>query len=858
MAITYHTLSNFNAVQLLAIKVTESLHAQPQNAGQDGTVTYGYGYTFIRKGAGNVWSIYPHLNADLAKVGIRLTDTQQRMLTDIARSLSDGKSKTAAHQKLIDDFAANLARPDISEVDATTLFNADLVHQLEYMKGKFVGYLGKTEGERVFGSLANTREMVALYTLFYNAQSLLGKNLATALSTGDRAEAWFNIRYGWDDKDSRYNDGWAKRHYLESSLFGLYDTDLPEAVQSEEAKSVYRMLQLHRSKIAEREDAYGKRFDDASDGKRNMIVEANSDAKYFLAMFAAEIDKVPTINEALAPAKNKVIADLNATNNLTLNPADYLATNIYLDPNRNFAIDPATKQAVALDPNHSAALSAVRYDSNKIEIASNDILIGEGGIDYLIGGKGDDILLGGEGRDLYYYRTGDGNDRIVDTDGGIIVIHDEKFDLYATGLFVKRDGADEWVRAVAGDDYAVHLVTLTHAGPWRLALDGVTIMDLGDSPDLAKFGIVLSVAPETVPGDPTIVGDRAPKEFSAHFTGPVNSANYGSDWRNISEPTNKVMGTDAEGNPVVTAYDVTHKKVDGLLNYVTEGDEPDRADTLNGDVGIDYIQSKGGNDDVFAQGGNDRVEAGAGDDLVRGGGDDDVILGNAGLDILFGDDGKDTLYAGDLVPLEQAYVLGESDPTVSGRGDFLEGGANDDILVGSAADDVLEGGSGADVIYGGAGNDYLSGDGSASSVQRGWTASRAVDTSVLNLTEVGLDVLPLSAQGNDVLYGGAGDDWLIGLGGNDFLDGGSDNDLLVGWEDNDILVGGSGDDILMGDNGTADTNAYSGNDWLDGGDGVDTLYGNGGNDVLIGGKGKDIMRGGAGRDTYIFNKGLVH
>ncbi len=122
-------------------------------------------------------------------------------------------------------------------------------------------------------------------------------------------------------------------------------------------------------------------------------------------------------------------------------------------------------------------------------------------------------------------------------------------------------------------------------------------------------------------------------------------------------------------------------------------------------------------------------------------------------------------------------MLGESDPAVAGRGDFLGGGANDDTLIGSAADDVLFGGGGADITYGSAGNDYLLGDGSATAVGSDWRAERAADNSVVWLTNVTLEDLPLSAQGNDVLYGGARDDALVGLGGDDFLDGGSGNDL---------------------------------------------------------------------------------
>jgi Ca2+-binding RTX toxin-like protein len=45
-----------------------------------------------------------------------------------------------------------------------------------------------------------------------------------------------------------------------------------------------------------------------------------------------------------------------------------------------------------------------------------DLLVGNTGHDSLTGGVGTDTLLGGTGFDRYYYTTGDGNDRIEDSD----------------------------------------------------------------------------------------------------------------------------------------------------------------------------------------------------------------------------------------------------------------------------------------------------------------------------------------------------------------------------------------------------------------------------------------------------------
>ncbi len=68
--------------------------------------------------------------------------------------------------------------------------------------------------------------MASLLSLAYLAPAMIGKNLITAMWEGNRAEAWFQIRYTWKEgvgDQAQFNNGWAKRHYLEAQMFGLYD-----------------------------------------------------------------------------------------------------------------------------------------------------------------------------------------------------------------------------------------------------------------------------------------------------------------------------------------------------------------------------------------------------------------------------------------------------------------------------------------------------------------------------------------------------------------------------------------------------------------------------------------------------------
>ena len=72
----------------------------------------------------------------------------------------------------------------------------------------------------------------------------------------------------------------------------------------------------------------------------------------------------------------------------------------------------------------------------------NNILIGGAGNDVFDSGAGDDIMIGGEGSDIYLWRTGDGNDRIIEdglaTDVDIV----ELKDLNASDAIFTRNGFD--------------------------------------------------------------------------------------------------------------------------------------------------------------------------------------------------------------------------------------------------------------------------------------------------------------------------------------------------------------------------------------------------------------------------------
>ena len=100
-----------------------------------------------------------------------------------------------------------------------------------------------------------SREMVALTSMAYQGTlSRIKAGLSEAIANGDRAEAWYQIRY----KAQVTGPGDRGRHFAEAQNFGLYDganTGNP-SISAAESKMTYKMLSAHRSEILDYEAIY--------------------------------------------------------------------------------------------------------------------------------------------------------------------------------------------------------------------------------------------------------------------------------------------------------------------------------------------------------------------------------------------------------------------------------------------------------------------------------------------------------------------------------------------------------------------------------------------------------------------------
>lgn len=413
----YRRLEDEEYLRRLKVVITgsEGLSETVENIG-DGKATIGYGYTFNRSDNAAIWR----------EAGITLNEQDHRLLATVDAAADGDKTRLAL------GFSKSM-----SAAEGDDLFRATVRR-----------YNGPADSL----DMPNSDERIALVSLAYNrgVGNVSNHPVMEAIRDGDRAEAWFQIRYncwGSDSLDHEYPDrlsnegGLRKRRFAEAEVFSLYDN--PASVSADEAKSVYRMFQLHRGEIDRVESSFGVTVDGQA-ATRNRIAEANRDYHGLVDTYG----RVQVISDALAPARDALLQDLRRENPDIadrLTAQQFNAGRIFLDPGRALR-DPVeverehpqhTRTQAALRreqgnttiepvaPDHAATLDSRRMTRgvNAREVDSNDLLIGEGGDDTLRAHRGDDILIGGAGRDRMEGGVGQdthvigSGDTIRDSDG---------------------------------------------------------------------------------------------------------------------------------------------------------------------------------------------------------------------------------------------------------------------------------------------------------------------------------------------------------------------------------------------------------------------------------------------------------
>ena len=191
----------------------------------------------------------------LSAANLTLSATDISLINQAKADTSEGNLKLIASQM-------QLVLP--SESAAETILQAILVDK-EAGLTQLLSNNGITIGDSL--------ERIALMSLFYNSNggvaninttgvkhnNIIGPALLTALQTGNRAEAWYEICYDTNPNSLAAHppadaQGIANRRYKESDEFGLYD---PGAVTQPEALQVYQMYTRHSAAMIKYDTLYG-------------------------------------------------------------------------------------------------------------------------------------------------------------------------------------------------------------------------------------------------------------------------------------------------------------------------------------------------------------------------------------------------------------------------------------------------------------------------------------------------------------------------------------------------------------------------------------------------------------------------
>jgi len=610
-------------------------------------------------------------------------------------------------------------------------------------------------------TIPDSNERITLLSLVYNNVvgfnadgTLKSTKLLDALAAGNRAEAWFEIRY---NSNGDALDGIAKRRYFEADYFDLYEAGtLTDEEKTLQTKTIFRMYTIHKDKIISYDTTYGAQ-----------VAKANSDYN---------VTWVKSLSDDMHPAKDYLTATFApgaAIDNIIVGAG--LQSYAYKQDEKNpndYYLQGTDKNDLIFGEGGSDLI----YGNTGADViyggSENDTLYGEGGSDTLLGEGGDDILVGGTENDKLYggegfdtYNSGKGNDTITDSDGSGMVFFDTTRIINGFGQSGVWQTPDRTITLTqSGNDLIV-----TKQGNTQ---DTITIKDyftgLSTNPDESYLGIRLTTIPDDPQTTNTIVGDLGPGDTRPDIDG----LQMGYDqWGNLITDPN---------TPVPDTNDILY-------------DTPDS----------DRIEGKGGNDEIYAiRGQADRLLGGDGNDGIMAGEGNDIVEGGEGSDGIYGGTGNDQLFGKDHGEMSQLIAEGETASGVNARGDLIAGNEGDDLMYGTNANDLLFGGEGHDLLVGGAGDDVLVGDINITPEARpnNWSAtvSREADTGYYSVFLGNIHVDPIQSEGSDTLYGGAGDDWVEGGAGDDYLDGGKGNDTIGGGEGNDVIRGGAGNDILVG------------------------------------------------------------
>lgn len=206
------------------------------------------------------------------------------------QTLFDRYSQAVQSHRMTPEQATNALRPEADQaINQAIPGGHGFTLSEDAAKGLFAHGAPSYEAEvdRWQAGIPQSRERLALFSLAWNGILTGSPSLRRAISGGQRAEGWYQIRYNSNGGAGRC-EGIAARRACEGSLFGLYDS--PTAVSDAEAHSVLGSIEAHQPSIDQQE----KDFPQA-------VSLACKD--YAPLLPSLPMKTVPTLDQALAPAR---------------------------------------------------------------------------------------------------------------------------------------------------------------------------------------------------------------------------------------------------------------------------------------------------------------------------------------------------------------------------------------------------------------------------------------------------------------------------------------------------------------------------------------------------------------------------
>lgn len=245
-----------------------------------------------------------------------------------------------------------------SDVPGTFSFRneAQVARALDALAPSYDGKIDKW-----LAGIPESEERAALFSLCWNGPSLLGPKLKAAIEDGNRAEAWYEIRY---NSNGNGIAGLANRRYVEAETFGLFDHDGGATFKA--AIKTGQMLANHHQAVLSYED----RYDPVTAGE------------------IKGVDGIEAINDEMAPA---IRAALKA---IGLAAKTHIEELLAAGPGRS-----------GLSGDGTSYDSARNDDDLILGSKGKNALSGNGGADILAGLRGADTLAGGGGADLFVFST---------------------------------------------------------------------------------------------------------------------------------------------------------------------------------------------------------------------------------------------------------------------------------------------------------------------------------------------------------------------------------------------------------------------------------------------------------------------